>query len=535
MDHPENGADPKSTLADPNGFQYGSRPGEPELPPPRDSAPSIEVPTAASWHVHLELRPEELVALHRLGLTKGGLAWREGMDTWQPLRMPSAEVTGTPEPGAMVESGETGPSGMATTHEATPPHEATMPSACANDSTVEQEPLDVDDSDEVTLARDRSNVTVIPTQPPASQRPSARPASEENDNHSYPGRRAGLPATSPLLSAPPRPVVAPISVKPVRTAPSVPPVGLMPPGGGSGLSAVSDFVAPKVAGLSATLPSGAAPLDTFVPPPPPVPAFVPSDASVPHAMTGVTSVPPPTVIETRGPQLTVRSLWLGATALAAMSALVAAIVSGVLTSIRMQAPTADGSSRITAMNGAPEDVSAASGGPRKRAAGDLSPIPLEQLPLAGASAAAPPKPAPERPKPAEPAAPQTASNDDARARRARPATRPPLDTVASRHSVAPAAPAAPNPPAKTPGGPADLREIARAVAQAARAATACGMSPQSGRVALTFAPSGAVRSVQMEEAFAEREVGACVLRAMGRARVTAFNGEPVTVRKTLRW
>lgn len=61
------------------------------------------------------------------------------------------------------------------------------------------------------------------------------------------------------------------------------------------------------------------------------------------------------------------------------------------------------------------------------------------------------------------------------------------------------------------------------------------MSPQSGRVALTFAPSGAVRSVQMEEAFAEREVGACVLRAMGRARVTAFNGEPVTVRKTLRW
>src|SRR5690606_25444765 len=170
VDHPENGADPKSTLADPNGFQYGSRPGEPELPPPRDSAPSIEVPTAASWHVHLELRPEELVALHRLGLTKGGLAWREGMDTWQPLRMPSAEVTGTPEPGAMVESGETGPSGMATTHEATPPHEATMPSARANDSTVEQEPLDVDDSDEVTLARDRSNVTVIPTQPPASQR-----------------------------------------------------------------------------------------------------------------------------------------------------------------------------------------------------------------------------------------------------------------------------------------------------------------------------------------------------------------------------
>lgn len=44
-------------------------------------------PSAPAWHVHLELRPEELVVLHRLGFTGGALAWREGMREWQPLRV----------------------------------------------------------------------------------------------------------------------------------------------------------------------------------------------------------------------------------------------------------------------------------------------------------------------------------------------------------------------------------------------------------------------------------------------------------------
>lgn len=532
MEQSENGPDLKSTLADPNGFQYGARPSDPDLPPPRDPAPSIELPTAACWHVHLELRPEELVALHRLGLTKGGLAWREGMEAWQPLRMSSSGLAGPVEPGAMAASDSMDLPVSAT------PNEATMPSARSNESFFEEEPLDADD-DEITLARDRSNVTVIPSQPPpSSHRPNnVRAISDESDSRSLPGRRAALPATSPLLAAPARPVVAPVSVRPVRTVSSVPPPQGLGPGAGtgSGLSALNDLNAPRAVGLSTTLPSGA-PLDTFVPPPPPVPAFAATDASGLASVSRVPGLasapPPPAVVEPRAPQLTVRSLWIGATGLAALSALVAAIVSGVLTSIRMQAPAPDASNRVAAMQGSPDDGAAS--GSRQRAPGGLSPIPLEQLPLAGASAAAPkPAPAPDRPK----AAPQEDSNDAAsRARRGRSATRPPLDTVASRHSVAPAAPARPSPPpVKAPGGPADVREIARAVAQAARAATACGMSPQSGRVAITFSPSGAVRSVQMEEAFAEREVGACVLRAMGRARVTAFSGEPVTVRKSLRW
>ncbi|MDQ2643278.1 MAG: hypothetical protein M3020_05660, partial [Myxococcota bacterium] len=89
-------------------------------------------------------------------------------------------------------------------------------------------------------------------------------------------------------------------------------------------------------------------------------------------------------------------------------------------------------------------------------------------------------------------------------------------------------------PSKASEG-ADLKAISRAVGNAARSAASCGESPQSGRVAITFSPSGAVRSVQMEEPFAERDVGACVLRAMGRAKVSAFTGDPVTVRKSVSW
>src|SRR5262245_62120028 len=51
-----------------------------------DNGPPYEHPTVTRpWHVHLELRPEQLLTLHRLGFTGGALAWREGMDDWQPL------------------------------------------------------------------------------------------------------------------------------------------------------------------------------------------------------------------------------------------------------------------------------------------------------------------------------------------------------------------------------------------------------------------------------------------------------------------
>jgi hypothetical protein len=88
---------------------------------------------------------------------------------------------------------------------------------------------------------------------------------------------------------------------------------------------------------------------------------------------------------------------------------------------------------------------------------------------------------------------------------------------------------------KSPTSGPDLKAISKAVNSAARGASSCGSSPQKGRVAITFSPSGSVRSVQMEEPFAERDVGSCVLRAMGRAKVGAFTGNAITVRKAVNW
>jgi len=51
---------------------------------PRNAAPDQDSDSEA-WHVHLELQPEELMALHRLGLANSALAWRAGMHDWEPL------------------------------------------------------------------------------------------------------------------------------------------------------------------------------------------------------------------------------------------------------------------------------------------------------------------------------------------------------------------------------------------------------------------------------------------------------------------
>jgi hypothetical protein len=125
---------------------------------------------------------------------------------------------------------------------------------------------------------------------------------------------------------------------------------------------------------------------------------------------------------------------------------------------------------------------------------------------------------------------RSSSSDDSASSRRRAALAVAAATPAQAGDEEPAA----SEPAKATSGP-DLKAIAKAVSAAARSASSCGDSPQSGKVALTFSPSGSVRSVQMEEAFAERDVGSCVLRAMGRAKVAAFTGDPVMVRKSVTW
>jgi hypothetical protein len=62
------------------------RTSDAEITRPQNDTPS-EAPMLPSWHVHLELQPDELLTLHRLGFTGSALAWREGMPEWQPLRV----------------------------------------------------------------------------------------------------------------------------------------------------------------------------------------------------------------------------------------------------------------------------------------------------------------------------------------------------------------------------------------------------------------------------------------------------------------
>jgi hypothetical protein len=67
------------------------RTSDAEITRPHNDLPS-EPPPLPAWHVHLELQPEELITLHRLGFTGGALAWREGMPEWQPLRVGEAGI-----------------------------------------------------------------------------------------------------------------------------------------------------------------------------------------------------------------------------------------------------------------------------------------------------------------------------------------------------------------------------------------------------------------------------------------------------------
>jgi len=95
---------------------------------------------------------------------------------------------------------------------------------------------------------------------------------------------------------------------------------------------------------------------------------------------------------------------------------------------------------------------------------------------------------------------------------------------------------APSPPPEHPLPAQPSRAaVTQAVARAASAAASCDGGPHDGKVAVTFAPSGAVQSVSLVKGFDDAAVNGCVLRAFGRARVPAFSGEPVQVKKSVVW
>jgi len=504
LEHTESSADTASSLADPNGFRYGAAANEGELTLPRASLAPFELPPApANWHVHLELRPEELVALHRLGLTRGAIAWREGMAAWQPLRESNDNIQlGSEVLARAMESLE----------------------GAAERASRSDEPGPRDSwSDAITIASERGSE---PAHEPQELLP---PIDVDTAAHILPPRvrRATLPPTSPLFAAGGRPHVVPVSA---------------PPRTGSTVSTI-----PPAAGR---------PPEPALPAAPRLPSFAPEAFAAP----AVPSAPPPatvfepSVVTQPGPSR--RVLWMGAIGLAAASAFIGAFLSGTFKSWNSESTATE--ARLT-----PEATRTAVATPEPAAnSTGVAPISIDQLPLAGNAApgqASPerralastpnrdrdrerpqerereavraPEPEPAAPAP-EPSEPPSAGKRAIMAAMAQAVSSP--QPAAAEASQPADEPRAEPEPSRSSEGP-DLKAISRAVGNAARSATSCGESPQSGRVAITFSTSGAVRSVQMEEPFAERDVGACVLRAMGRARVSAFTGEPVTVRKAVSW
>ena len=95
------------------------------------------------------------------------------------------------------------------------------------------------------------------------------------------------------------------------------------------------------------------------------------------------------------------------------------------------------------------------------------------------------------------------------------------------------APALMRPAAATNAGP-NRASLARALGAAAAAARHCGDGPVSAQVVVTFAPSGVARDIHFTSP-PPIALRSCVLNALARARLAPFQGEPVTVSKTLRW
>jgi hypothetical protein len=316
---------------------------------------------------------------------------------------------------------------------------------------------------------------------------------------------------------------------------------------------------------------------TVRPPPPPDPLprlVVPSAPPPPVALA---TMPPP-------PPAPPSNVWRPMLATAALSATIGAIVSVGIWAVRTPAveaksavaatqdtiksepvaantvgpcPIAPATSNATTSSGTSSSSSlssSSSSGSSASRAQSFSPVPhevsLDALPVETRAAHVAPPPAPVLRAPAAPAPRSIHVSAPERSVATRAAVAEPERP--SRHSrkaaaaaaaaqesdddddAPAAAPPPPSPPPAPTAGP-DKAAIAKAVNRAASAASSCDASPQSGRAQITFAPSGNVQSVQLIQPFSDNSVNGCVLRALGRAHVPPFAGEPVVVRKALSW
>jgi len=84
-------------------------------------------------------------------------------------------------------------------------------------------------------------------------------------------------------------------------------------------------------------------------------------------------------------------------------------------------------------------------------------------------------------------------------------------------------------------GSADRVELARVLGRAARAASGCGPGPVDTQILVTFAPSGVASFIHFAASPPPAPMQSCVLNAVARSRIPAFEGRAISVSKTMRW
>lgn len=119
----------------------------------------------------------------------------------------------------------------------------------------------------------------------------------------------------------------------------------------------------------------------------------------------------------------------------------------------------------------------------------------------------------------------------------KPAVEKPVAEKPAEPKPEPATPAEKAPPSGEPAGPFDRAAAAAALNSGAAQASACRKEGDPSGVAsvtITFAPSGRVTSANISgPPFAGTPTGGCIAAALRKARVPAFDGDRVTVSKTI--
>jgi hypothetical protein len=117
-----------------------------------------------------------------------------------------------------------------------------------------------------------------------------------------------------------------------------------------------------------------------------------------------------------------------------------------------------------------------------------------------------------------------------------PTTKPKADAPTEPAPVTPKPEPKPEPPAE-PSGPFDRAAAAAALTSAAGTASTCrkdGDPSGTASVVITFAPSGRVTSANISgPPFAGTPTGGCIAAALRKAKVPPFEGDRVTVSKTI--